>query len=100
MDNEKIKELSKSYAEWEMDVLPAGLRAMATEFDYNKYSTPAYQAFKWLSQDFCIIPKEEARKLAKLTFENGSSDDFGLIDGLTDWVLENFAEEYREEAEK
>ena len=53
-----------------------------------------------LLRDYHIIPKDQARNLARLTFENGGSDDNGLIDGLVDWVCDNFDEEYREECEK
>ena len=54
----------------------------------------------FLLEKFCIVEKEKARELAKLTLNHGDSDDFGLIDELVDWVCDNFDEEYREEAEK
>ena len=60
----------------------------------------AKMVLKWLSDKFCIVEKDQARRLAKLTFEYGGSDDYGLIDGLVDWVEDNFWEEYIEECEK
>ncbi|MDE5886727.1 MAG: hypothetical protein K2H46_03970 [Muribaculaceae bacterium] len=54
----------------------------------------------FLLEKFCIVEKEKARELTKLTLEHGDSDDYGLIDELVDWVCDNFDEEYREEAEK
>ena len=54
----------------------------------------------FLLEKFCIVEKEKARELARLTLDNDQSVDYGLIDGLTDWVLDNFGDEYREEAGK
>ncbi|MDE5885980.1 MAG: hypothetical protein K2H46_00145 [Muribaculaceae bacterium] len=55
---------------------------------------------KSIMETHCIVEKERARELVRLTLEHGDSDDHGLIDGLVDWVYDNFDEEYREEAEK
>ena len=85
------------------------IKKMALRFALEKSEGEAYDPFaeeyaaeflQWLSEKFCIVEKEKARELARLTLEHGWSDDHGLIDGLVDWVCDNFDDEYREEAEK
>lgn len=48
MTDEEIRKLADEYAEWELNVLPAGLKKLTTEADKLQYSTPAYHAFSWL----------------------------------------------------
>lgn len=83
-------------------------KSVADSFNYDKVADPdekhreivkkyykqAKEILKWLSERYYIVKKYEAEKLARLTFENRGSDDHGLIDGLTDWVLDNFSDEY------
>ena len=66
----------------------------------EKFEDQIKRVINIILKDYCIIPKDNARELARLTLEHGWSDDHGLIDGLVDWVCDNFNEEYREEAEK
>lgn len=62
----------------------------------------------WLIEDIidgilrthCIVSKEKATELCRLTLEHGDSIDYGLIDGLTDIVCDIFGEQYHAEAEK
>ncbi len=55
---------------------------------------------RWLLRTHCIVSKEKATELCRLTLEHGSSIDYGLIDGLTDIVCDIFREQYHAEAEK
>ncbi len=55
---------------------------------------------KRILKDHYIVPKPKARELCKLTFENDGSVDYGLIDGLIDWVEDNFGDEYRDIMDK
>lgn len=47
----------------------------------------------------CIVSKEKATDLCRLTLEHGDSVDYGLIDGLTDIVCDIFSEQYHQVAE-
>lgn len=57
------------------------------------------QVICWLSQRFCLVEKGKATALCRLTLENGASEDYGLIDGLTDIVCEIFPELYHQVAD-
>ena len=60
----------------------------------------AENVISWLLRTHCIVSKEKATELCRLTLEHGSSIDYGLIDGLTDIVCDIFGEQYHAEAEK
>ena len=60
----------------------------------------AENVISWLLRTHCIVSKEKATELCRLTLEHGSSIDYGLIDGLTDIVCDIFREQYHAEAEK
>ena len=96
MTDEEIRKLAREYAEdiFGKDDYPF------KEDDMCNAEDDFESVVEFLSKKFCIVEKEKARELARLTFENGGSEDEGLIDGLVDWVCDNFDEEYREEAEK
>lgn len=49
--------------------------------------------------DHCIVSKEKATELCRLTLEHGDSVDYELIDGLTDVVCDAFSEQYHQVAE-
>lgn len=49
---------------------------------------------------YCLVEKSKATDLCRLTLEHDQSVDYGLIDGLTDIVLEVFPEQYHQVAEE
>lgn len=55
---------------------------------------------RFLLRRFCLVEKSNAVKLCRLTVEHDQSVDYGLIDGLTDIVLEVFPEQYHQVAEE
>ena len=55
---------------------------------------------QFLLQDYCIVEKNKAANLCRLTLEHGDSVDYGLIDGLVDIVCDIFSEQYHQEADK
>ena len=55
---------------------------------------------KHLLRSYCIVENSKATELCRLTLEHGDSEDYGLIDGLTDMVCDIFREQYHQEAEK
>ncbi len=97
MSEEEIKKLSRELAQTLHDDNTLFFSASWT--NTNPIDCKAYELEKTLEvllRDYCIVPKDKARGLCKLTFENGGSIDYGLIDGLTDWVCENFNDEYHD----
>lgn len=51
---------------------------------------------QFILRTHCIVSKEKVAELCRLTFEHDQSVDYGLIDGLTDFVLEVFPEQYHQ----
>lgn len=62
--------------------------ALANQGQYPENGSP---------EDYCIVTKEKARELCRLTIDHSDSIDYGLIDGLVDWVCDSFEEEYHKE---
>lgn len=98
MDEKEIKRLSEHYAE---AMCPAGdyCGGVYDDCRHDDMATcrnAAEPFLRWLTKDYCLVPRDRVRELCKLTSENGGSEDFGLIDGLTDWVCRNFNQEYNE----
>ena len=56
------------------------------------------RAIRFILRTHCIVSKEKATELCRLTLEHGDSIDYGLIDGLTDIVCDIFGEQYHAEA--
>ncbi len=54
---------------------------------------------RFLHRRFCLVEKIKATALCRLAFENDDSVDYGLIDGLTDFVMEVFPEQYHQVAD-
>ena len=103
MTDEEIRKLAREFAEYSL----SEERKMYDDEAYQRLVDESSKGLfdvryvlQWVLKNFCIVEKEKARELARLTLENGCSEDFGLIDGLVDWVCDNFEDEYREEAEK
>lgn len=59
----------------------------------------AENVISWLLRSHCIVSKEKATELCRLTLEHDDSIDYGLIDGLTDIVCDIFSEQYHQVAE-
>ncbi|MDE7464989.1 MAG: hypothetical protein K2M59_03820 [Muribaculaceae bacterium] len=73
MTEEEIRKLAEQYGQ-----------SVADSFDYDMFADPdfkyklkakgeankAEEVLKWLSEKFCIVEKEKARKLARLTLDN------------------------------
>ena len=96
MTDEDIRSLAQSCAEACLE----RYSSMQDSETAKGYADVMETAIKSIMETHCIVEKEKARKLARLTWEHDCSEDFGLIDGLVDWVLDNFGDEYREEVEK
>lgn len=56
-------------------------------------------ALDFLLRRFCLVEKEKATKLCRLTLKHEDSVDYGLIDGLTDVVCDIFSEQYHQVAD-
>ena len=98
MTNEDLKKLAEQYADKECAM--SKHKGKSLRQLHEDKIIEFYDVFGFLIEKFCIVEKEKARELARLTLEHGGSDDFGLIYELVDWVCDNFDEEYRKEAEK
>lgn len=84
---EEIEKLAIQYAEFtDLSVV-----------DQLRVKLISKEFLTWVLRDYCLVEKSKASKLCRLTLENGNSEDFGLIDGLVDWVCDNFEEEYHNE---
>lgn len=96
MNKEEIERLAREYAEeiYEFSENPFKEDAICEEIDN------ATQILQWLAETYCIVPKEKVKALCKLTVDNASSIDYGLIDGLYDIMADIFCEEFHEELEK
>lgn len=93
MTPEQITTLAREYAEW-----------ITKDYGKDNAYTPCTQAttkifLRWLSQRYCLVEKEKVNSLCRVAFENGASVDYGLIDGLTDFVMEVFPEQYHQVAD-
>ena len=97
MTDEDIRKLSKECALYYQGRPSNKGYELSNRLTIESY---ALMTLRWLTDKFCIVEKDKARELARLTLENGCSEDFGLIDGLVDWLCYNFEDEYREEVEK
>ena len=98
MTPEEIRKMAVALAkDWiEVSNLPAGLSnevlsGVAKEME---------RVVRSVLRTHCIVSKEKATELCRLTLEHGDSIDYGLIDGLTDIVCDIFREQYHAEAEK
>ena len=100
MDNNQIQSLAREYAEEMIKGKPAeelpnclknSMLTMNTEY--------VAEIFQWLTRRFYLVEKSKVVKLCRLTFEHDDSIDYGLIDGLTDLVLELFPEQYHRVAD-
>lgn len=97
MTNEHITALAREYAGQSID--PYGFsKSTYEEMVEEKAENVAY-ILHWLCDRFCLVDKGEAAKLCRLALEHGNSIDYGLIDDLTDFVLEVFPEQYHQVAD-
>lgn len=110
MTEEEIKKIARGYwdsqnptnklkdhpeAKMIVDAMQSVLSGPIDELveDYTKFLT-------WVLRDYCIVPKDEARKLRQIVTDNADSLDHGLIDGLSDWVEINLDSSLFEEDKK
>lgn len=96
MNNDQIAALAHEYGVDSVD--PYGFSKDTYEDFVDRYADAATDVLRWLSKRFCLVEKSKATDLCRLTLEHGDSVDYGLIDGLTDFVLEIFPEQYQQVA--
>lgn len=102
MSESEITALAREYAEEKgrrmerEQSLPNCLIKEVMEMDAEELT----KFLQWLLRRFCIVEKSKATELCRLTLEHGDSEDYGLIDGLTDIVCEIFPEQYHQVANK
>lgn len=99
---DQITSLAREYAEEvyrnahkEMEVLPNCLSNEAI----NMFAEDMEHKLQWLLRRYALVEKDKALDLCRLTLEHGDSVDYGLIDGLSDIVMEIFPEQYQQVAE-
>lgn len=90
------KEFAKEYAAREYPNAPCEANYWIVEARTESMK----ENLRFLLRTHCIVSKEKATELCRLTLEHGDSIDYGLIDGLTDIVCDIFGEQYHAEAEK
>ena len=100
MNDDQITAISREYAEWVTDIPKAKELPNCHLNEANDLiADDAERMLTWLSRRFCLVEKEKAAKLCRLTLEHEDSVDYGLIDGLTDIVCDIFSEQYHQVAE-
>lgn len=102
MTPEEITRLAEEYAVEVTKDMAKTLDEPSCLLNETKRATKEYitDFMQWLLRTHCIVSKEKATELCRLTLEHGDSIDYGLIDGLTDIVCDIFGEQYHAEAEK
>ena len=90
---DQITALAREYAE---EIYPHedGEDLGQMEFLRSSATKHIEASIKMLSRRFCLVEKSKVAELCRLTLEHADSVDYGLIDGLTDLVLEVFPEQY------
>lgn len=91
MTTEEITKLAEEYAEAQC--------GSNSPVCFIREKTEMEEKLRWLLRTHCIVSKEKATELCRLTLEHGDSVDYGLIDGLTDIVCDIFSEQYHQVAE-
>ena len=101
MTTEEITKLAVEYAEEVTKDMAKTLDEPSCLLNETKRATKEYitDFMQWLLRTHCIVSKEKATDLCRLTLEHGDSVDYGLIDGLTDIVCDIFSEQYHQVAE-
>lgn len=97
MDNDQITALAREYAEETLK--EADLPNCLSNETIDSLISEAEHKFRWLLRRYCLVEKSKATDLCRLTLEHDDSADYGLIDGLTDLVLEIFPEQYHQVAD-
>ena len=99
MTPEEITKLAEEYVE---EIYPHEEFADIGQMDFLRNTAKKNVAsfIRWLLSTHCIVSKDKAAELCRLTLEHGDSIDYGLIDGLTDIVCDIFGEQYHAEADK
>lgn len=96
MTPEQITALAREYAE---EIHEATSESFKDEVMCEEIEN-AESFLRFILHDYYLVEKSEAAKLCRLTLEHDDSVDYGLIDGLTDIVLEVFPEQYHQVAEE
>lgn len=97
MKEEQITALAREYVEESAE--EAGVKFDPQDFACINCAIEAKDVIKFLLRRYCLVEKSKVVKLCRLTFEHDDSIDYGLIDGLTDLVLELFPEQYHRVAD-
>lgn len=95
MKPEEIAALAREYAEEECNKSTLPDKTQLHEDKLVEF----YDVYSFLLRRFYLVEKSKVVKLCRLTFEHDDSIDYGLIDGLTDLVLELFPEQYHRVAD-
>ena len=101
MTPEEIRKLAEEYTEDATKADAGDPNLSASDLNALKCDLAEYaeEVIRFILRTHCIVSKEKATKLCRLTLEHGDSIDYGLIDGLTDIVCDIFREQYHAEAE-
>ena len=102
MTPEEITKLAEEYAEDATKADAGDPNLSASDLNGIKRDLAEYteEVIRFILRTHCIVSREKATDLCRLTLEHGDSVDYGLIDGLTDIVCDIFREQYRAEVEK
>ena len=101
---EDIREIARKYAEHihptEYQIWSDSNERRRMEGYNRSLKKNTIRFLEWFLKRYCVVEKSRAAELCRLTLEHGDSVDYGLIDGLSDWVMTCFEEQYHDEAEK
>lgn len=102
MNEQEITALAREYAEEATKADASDPNLSNTDLNGIKHDVAEYaeEVIRFLLRRYCLVEKSKATDLCRLTLEHGDSVDYGLIDGLTDYVCEVFPEQYRQVAEE
>lgn len=101
MTDTEITALAREYAEETCKDIPRNNDIKSLRKSAIKLSAEGMETrLRWLLRRYCLVEKSKATDLCRLTLEHGDSEDYGLIDGLTDIVCEIFSEQYHQVADK
>lgn len=98
MSNEEITALAREYAEEATKADASDPNLSDSDINGIKRDVAEYavEVIRFLLQRYCLVEKSKATELCRLTLEHGDSEDYGLIDGLVDFVCDVFPEQYNQ----
>lgn len=102
MNDDQITALAREYAEEATKADAGDPNLTASDLNGIKHDVAEYaeEVITFLLRRYCLVKKSKITELCRLTLEHDQSVDYGLIDGLTDIVLEVFPEQYHQVAKE